>query len=371
MVESSVVPAAAGAKVVAALIGSGFMGSVHSRALRAAGIEMSGVLSSSSEKSKIAAQELGIQRAYKNLDELLEDEAVNLVHILTPNNTHAELISRALEAGKNIVCEKPLVTSSSEALSLTQTAAELGLVGAVPFVYRYHPMARQARYRVSKGDLGRILSIKGQYLQDWLLDQNETNWRVSEQAGGPSRAFADIGIHLCDLVEFVSGQKIVRLVSSLNTAYPSRAGNPVSTEDMVAVMAELEGGGLLSLMVSQVAAGHKNALSIELHGSSEALRFEQEEPEKLWIGRKDGNRIEMRDPALLSADARRLTNLPSGHPEGYFDAFTSFMRDVEQAVMGNDPEGLPRFADGARAAVLTDAVLKSALEGAWVDLTKS
>jgi predicted dehydrogenase len=276
MVESSVVPAAAGAKVVAALIGSGFMGSVHSRALRAAGIEMSGVLSSSSEKSKIAAQELGIQRAYKNLDELLEDEAVNLVHILTPNNTHAELISRALEAGKNIVCEKPLVTSSSEALSLTQTAAELGLVGAVPFVYRYHPMARQARYRVSKGDLGRILSIKGQYLQDWLLDQNETNWRVSEQAGGPSRAFADIGIHLCDLVEFVSGQKIVRLVSSLNTAYPSRAGNPVSTEDMVAVMAELEGGGLLSLMVSQVAAGHKNALSIELHGSSEALRFEQE-----------------------------------------------------------------------------------------------
>jgi predicted dehydrogenase len=368
VVESSVMSKSADTKVVSALIGSGFMGSVHSRALRAAGIEMSGILSSSPEKSKSAAQELGINRAYKNLDELLEDPAVNLVHILTPNNTHAELISRSLEAGKNIVCEKPLVTTSSEALSLTQRAEELGLVGAVPFVYRYHPMARQARSRVLAGDLGSILSIKGQYLQDWLLDKNDTNWRVSEKAGGPSRAFADIGVHLCDLIEFVSGQKIVRLVSTVKTAYPSRAGNPVSTEDLALVMAELEGGGLLSLMVSQVAAGHKNALSIELHGSSEALRFEQEEPEKLWIGLKAGSRVEMRDPATLSADARRLTNLPAGHPEGYFDAFTSFMRDVEQAILGNKPEGLPRFSDGARAALLTEAVLRSAQERAWVDL---
>jgi predicted dehydrogenase len=355
-------------QVVAALVGAGFMGRVHSRALRAAGITMRGILSSSADKSKLAAQELVIDNYYSSYEELLADESVNVVHILTPNSSHVDLTERALAAGKHVVCEKPLATTSADANKLAKQSRELGLVGAIPFVYRYHPMVREAKSRVESGNLGRVLSIKGEYLQDWLLNANDTNWRVAEQSGGASRAFADIGIHLCDLIEFISGQRIVKLVATIDTAHKQRSGHAVSTEDLAMVLAKLDGGGSVSLMVSQVAAGHKNGLSVELHGTAESLRFDQETPESLWIGLQDGSRTIMRDPSLLSADAARLTALPAGHPEGYFDAFVSFMRDVEQAVNGQSPIGLPVFEDGARAAVLTEAVLLSAAQGTWVDV---
>ena len=358
-------------KVVSALIGAGFMGSVHSRALRAAGIEIAGVLSSSPESTAKAARSLGISHGYGSLAELLEDPNVNLVHVLTPNSSHAELVAQALEAGKNVICEKPLTIETQDALALTSRASELGLVGAVPFVYRYHAMAREARDRVQKGELGQIFSVRGEYLQDWLLGQSDSNWRIDVEAGGRSRAFADIGIHLCDLIEFVTGQRIVKLVSSLMTAYPERSGIAVRTEDAAGVLAQLDGGGIANLMVSQVAAGHKNALVLEVHGASEALRFEQEQPEQLWIGRRTGSGVQMRDPNSLSDSARRYTSLPSGHPEGYLDAFTSFIKDVELAIQGSPAEGMPSFVDGLRSARLTDAVLDSAASGGWVKVSGS
>lgn len=354
--------------VVAALIGAGFMGSVHSRALRAAGIEIAGVLSSSPEKSQAAATSLGVTRAYEDVQELLADPRVNLVHILTPNQTHAELVDLALDAGKHVVCEKPLTVESKDAQRLTDKASKLGLVGAVPYVYRYHSMAREAMSKTRLNELGEILSIRGEYLQDWLLRSEDSNWRVETESGGQSRAFADIGIHLCDLVEFVTGERIVKLVSKTKTAYPMRQGKMVETEDMAALVGELDGGAMVSLMVSQVAAGHKNALVLEIHGSKKSLRFEQENPEVLWIGSQKGNLIEHRNPELISEDAKRITHLPAGHPEGYFDAFVSFMRDVEQAINGNLPSGLPSFADGFRSSVLTDAVIESAKTNSWVDV---
>jgi predicted dehydrogenase len=358
-------------KVVAALIGAGFMGSVHSRALRAAGIEIAGIVSSSKEKSEQACKALGIDRAYESVSDLLSDSRVNLVHILTPNQTHAELIDLALDAGKNIVCEKPLTVETSDARRLSDKALNLGLVGAIPFVYRYHAMARQARSKIQLHELGDLLSVRGEYLQDWLLKESDSNWRVDAKAGGPSRAFADIGIHLCDLIEFVAGRKITRLVSKMKTAYPIRQGQKVLTEDMALVMAELEGGGLASLMVSQVAAGHKNALVIELHGSKKSVRFEQENPELLWIGSQEGNLTEHRNPQQLSNDASRITHLPPGHPEGYFDAFVSFMKDVELAIIGNRPDGLPSFADGLRSSQLTDAVIQSSKTDSWIEVPNS
>lgn len=359
---------AVASKTVAALIGAGFMGSVHSRALRAAGIEIAGVLSSSPDASKLAASNLGLQRAYASLSELLEDEKVNLVHVLTPNHSHAELVSKALAAGKNVVCEKPLTIKTPDAVDLADQAKQLGLIGAVPFVYRYHAMAREARSRVQHGKLGTIFSVRGEYLQDWLLNQNDSNWRVDVASGGRSRAFADIGIHLCDLVEFITGQRITKLVSNLITAYPQRADKEVLTEDVVGVLAQLEGGGIANLMVSQVAAGHKNALVLEVHGSAEAVRFEQEQPDRLWIGNQSGSIIQMRDPNTVSEEAKRFTSLPAGHPEGYLDAFTSFMKDVDQAVQFGAPDGLPNFEDGVRSSVLTDAVIDSASSGSWVDI---
>lgn len=358
----------ASAPIVAALIGGGFMGDVHSRALRASGVPIAGIASSSLDSAERAATALSIGRAYRDVAELLADESVNLVHVLTPNSSHEALVLQALDAGKHVVCEKPLAVSSESARRMMQRAEQLGRVTAVPFVYRFHSMAREAKAQVAGGQIGKVFSVRGEYLQDWLLNPADTNWRVSSALGGASRTFADIGIHLCDLLEFVCGERIERLVALTQSAYSERAGKPVDTEDLVTVMAKLQSGALVSLLVSQVAAGHKNGLVLEVHGSSAALRFEQERPDELWIGGQARGITMPRDPAELSPAAQRHTFLPAGHPEGYLDAFTRFVRDVCLAIQDEAPAELPNFADGLRATLLTEAVLESAASGNWVNV---
>ena len=268
-----------------------------------------------------------------------------------------------------MICEKPLATTSADALSLVDLAAERGLVAAVPFVYRFHPMAREARARAARGDTGRLLSVHGAYLQDWLATPHDDDWRVDASLGGPSRAFADIGSHLVDLVEFVSGDRIVRLNASTRTVYEQRAMNvDIATEDLAAVVVELASGAVGTLLVSQVAPGHKNALSIELSGTDASLRFEQERPEQLWVGRADSATIVDRDAARLAPDAARLSLVPAGHPMGYQDAFNAFVADAYAAIGGASPDGLPRFDDGLRAVRVTEAVLASAASGAWEEV---
>lgn len=345
------------------------MGQVHAHALRAAGIPIVGVASSSRASAEAAAARLGIPRAYAGIDELLADEAVTLVHVLTPNATHAPLATAVLAAGRHVVCEKPLGTTTADASALASRAAGSGLIAAVPFVYRFHPMVRAARERIARGETGRLLSVQGAYLQDWLLAADDDNWRVDAGQGGTSRAFADIGSHLCDLLEFIAGERITRLIARTRTVHAERGGHPVETEDLVGMLAELQGGALVSLLVSQVAPGRKNGLVLELHGEGESLRFEQERPEELWIGRRRESLLQLRNPDELQGDAARLSTLPAGHPLGYQDAFTAFVADTARSITEGAPvAGLPVFADGLRAAHLTEAVLDSARTSAWVDL---
>jgi predicted dehydrogenase len=290
------------------------------------------------------------------------------VHICTPNTTHADFAARAIKAGKHVVCEKPLATSAAEAEELAQAARRHGVIGAVPFVYRYHPMVREARARIAAGDLGRLLTLNCSYLQDWLLEVSDTDWRVDESLGGPSRAFADIGSHLCDLIEFVTGERIARLTARTRTVHSTRNSRPVNTEDVAALLIETTSGAIGTALISQVAPGRKNALVLELSGASESMRFEQEQPEHLWVGRRDESRIVVRDPSTASPASARLSRVPAGHPMGYQDAFNAFMADVYGAIRGEKPDGLPTFDDGARAARLTEAVLRSAESGDWVEV---
>lgn len=345
------------------------MGEVHTRALRAAGVPIVGVASSSAASAERAAERLRLDRAYASVDELLADDSVTLLHVLTPNDSHAPLATAALQAGKHVVCEKPLATASADARALVELAATSGRITSVPFVYRFHPMAREARDRIARGETGRLLSVQGAYLQDWLLAADDNNWRVDAEAGGPSRAFADIGSHLCDLLEFIAGERITRLTSRTRTVHAERGGHRVSTEDLVGVLAELEGGAVVSLLVSQVAPGRKNGLVLELHGEAESLRFEQERPEELWIGRRRESLLHVRNPDELQGDAARLSVLPAGHPLGYQDAFTAFVADTVASIeQGTAVDGLPGFADGFRAAQLTEAVLESSARDSWIDL---
>lgn len=353
----------------AGFIGGGFMATVHSRAARAARAELVGAASSTPGRAAAAVERLGLGAAYDSFEALLADPDIDVVHICTPNSTHAAFAKAALEAGKHVICEKPLATNSADAAELVRLADELGLVAAVPFVYRFHPMAREARARVAAGDTGRLLSVHGAYLQDWLATPGDDDWRVDSALGGPSRAFADIGSHLVDLVEFIAGERIVRLTASTRTVYAERASHSaIETEDLVAVVVELASGALGTLLVSQVAPGRKNALTIELAGTDASLRFEQERPDTLWVGRAEASTLVERDPARLAADAARLSLVPAGHPMGYQDAFNAFVADAYAAIDGARPEGLPSFSDGLRAAQVTEAVLASAQRRDWMEV---
>ena len=343
------------------------MARVHTAAARAAGADLRAVASSTEGSGRTAAVELGIARAEADAARLLAASDIDLVHICTPNATHATLAADALRAGRHVICEKPLAVDVTDARTLVDLAAERELVAAVPFVYRYHPMAREARARIGRGDLGSVLTAQCGYLQDWLLLPGDADWRTGAD-GGPSRAFADIGSHLCDLLEFITGDRIARLVARTRTVYERRGGRVVENEDIAAVLAETEGGAFVTMLVSQLAAGRKNALTIEVHGAEGALRFAQERPEELWLGRRDGSSLLLRDPATDARDAARLQTVPAGHPMGYSDAFHGFVSDVHAAIRGEQPDGLPTFADGLRAVVLTEAVLASAARREWVEV---
>jgi predicted dehydrogenase len=358
---------AAAAGLGVGIVGGGFMAAVHSRAARAARARLVGVVGSSPARAQQAADELGIERAYDSLDALLADPAVDVVHVTTPNALHAQQAAAALAAGKHVVCEKPLATSLSDAERLVEASA--ARTATVPFVYRFHPLVREARARVAAGETGPVLTIQGAYLQDWLLSADDDNWRVDAAAGGRSRAFADIGSHLVDLIEFVTGERVARVAASKRTFIESRAEHArIETEDAVAVVLETEGGAIGSLLVSQLAPGRKNRLHIEIGGAAESVVFDQEQPETLWVGRRAGSLLVPRDAEQLAADAARLVTTPAGHPQGYQDAFNAFVADSYAAIGGARPDGLPRFEDGLRAVRVTEAVMAAAERAEWVEL---
>ena len=357
----------AGSRLRAAIVGGGFMAEVHSRAVRAARADLAGIVSSTPERSAAAAERLGVGRSYGSLDELLADDTIDVVHVTTPNALHADQAVAVLASGKDVVCEKPIATSIPDAERMV--AAAKGRTATVPFVYRFHPLVREARARFASGEAGRVLSVNASYLQDWLLGSGDDNWRVDAEQGGRSRAFADIGSHLVDLVEFVSGDRVSRVVATKRTVFAERAAHAgITTEDAVAVVIETRSGALGTLLVSQVAPGRKNRLWLEIAGSAESVAFDQEQPETLWIGRRKGSLTIPRDADQLSEDAARLCVLPSGHPQGYQDAFNAFVADSYAAVAGENPDGLPRFADGLRAVRVTDAVIDSAESGTWIEM---
>jgi len=377
-----------------AIAGAGMIARVHVDAARRAGAHVVGVSASTPDRGKAAAQRLGVHRSFDSSEELATSDEVDVVHVCTPNALHSGLVRLALEAGKHVVCEKPLATTAADAQDLTDLAERSGLVAAVPFVYRYHPMAAEARARVHSGSAGPIRLIHGHYLQDWLSEPGDNNWRVDPAAGGESRAFADIGSHWCDLVEWVTGHRISELTASVQTVLPERDGPAsgtfartggdeagpmaaesvaVTTEDAVQVLFRTDRGASGSLVVSQVSPGRKNRLWFEADGAAASLAFDQENPETLFVGRRSGNSVLPRDPALLSPEAARISPLPAGHPMGYHDCFAGFVADVYEAIAQGRPSATaprhPTFSDAARTARLTEAVLRSARSRSWIEVS--
>jgi len=359
----------------AGIIGAGFMGATHARAIRASGGRVVAAVGSTASKADAAVAVTGAELGLATVDELFARDDIDVIHICTPNSTHESLAVRALEAGKNIVCEKPLATSADSANRVLDAASYKNLLGTVPFVYRFHPMVRELRARVARGELGTPSVVHGGYLQDWLASASSTNWRVDSVAGGASRAFADIGSHWFDLFEFVTGDRVARVSAQTSTIFGERAGgSSVTTEDAASVHFTTEAGVIGTMVVSQVAAGRKNRLHLELSGTQSSFSFDQEDAEHLWMGRDDGGVNLARDPGQLSPEAARLSFLPGGHPQGYQDAFNAFVSDSHalfaRSGTTESDAAVPQLSAGVRAATLCDAVIASAHDdSAWVSTT--
>lgn len=363
-----------GTQLRAGIVGAGFMGGVHAHAVRAAGGVVAAIAASSPESTRDAARHLGGDETRpSSAEELVSAPDIDVIHICTPNHLHEPLALAAIEAGKHVICEKPLATSVQAAVKLTDAAVDAGVVASVPYVYRFYPTVRDARARVQRGETGILRVLHGSYLQDWLASAGDNDWRVDPTLGGSSRAFADIGVHWCDLVEFVSGHRIARLVAGTLTVHGERrlrgATTPVETEDVASVLFETTTGAIGSLIISQVTHGRKNRLWLSLDGDLASLAFDQEQPESLWIGTRAATSMVLRGSDGMSAAADRYSRLPAGHPQGYQDCFNAYVSDVYQAIAGDEvPDGLPTFGDGCRSAVITAAVLASAASRSWVEV---
>jgi predicted dehydrogenase len=368
----------------AGVIGAGFIGRVHARSVRVAGAELAGVAASSPGRSAEAARELGATADFADGEALIASDAIDVVHICAPNHLHVPLALAAIEAGKHVICEKPLALDAGGAAELAEAAAGAGTIAAVPLVYRYYPTVREARARIRSGAGGELRILHGGYLQDWLLCADDDNWRVDPELGGRSRAFADIGSHWCDLIEFVGGQRISRLVARTAIAHRRRArsagasfergsgggeSREVETEDVATILFETDRGGVGSAVISQVSAGRKNRLWFEISTEAETLAFDQERPETLAVLRREAAAAIPRDFDTLAPEAAAFVTLPGGHPQGYHDCFDAFVGDAYTAIAGAPPvDGLPRFEDGLRSARIVEAVLDSAESESWVEV---
>lgn len=377
------------AKPGVALVGTGFIGPVHAEALRRLGIPIVGVLGSSPDKARALATQLGA-RAYASYEELLADPNVQSVHVTSPNRHHYQQCRLALDAGKHVVCEKPLAMNVKESSELVALAEHLPLVNAVCYNIRYYPLCLEIKERIAAGELGDIYHVTGSYVQDWLLHDTDFNWRVLSDAGGTLRAIADIGTHWLDLVQSLMGQTVTEVCADLQTALPTRRRprgsvetfqsklghgqdtEPVAidTDDYGGVLFHCSGGARGAVTVSQVHAGRKNCLRFEIAGSKGSLAWNSERPNELWLGHRDrANELLLRDPALLHAAVRPFANYPGGHNEGFPDSFKQLFRAVYDYVQRSDFRSVPTFptfADGHHTIRICQAISTSHRVRQWV-----
>lgn len=379
-------------KVNVAVVGTGFIGPAHIEALRRLpNIEVVGLCEATLELAQEKASLLGIEKAY-TFEEMLKDEAIEVVHICTPNFLHFPQAKAALSAGKHVICEKPLATKIEEAEELVSLANEKGLVNAIHFNLRYYPMVRQMKAMRDNGELGEIYSIMGSYLQDWLFLKTDYNWRLEPDKSGDSRAIADIGSHLLDLTEYVTGLKITEVLADFSTVHKTRlkplkaietySGGllqesdyeevEINTEDHASVLLRFDNGNKGSVTVSQVAAGRKNRLNIEISGSKANYEWCSEKPNEMWIGKREtANQQLMKDPGLFSKEAAGLIGFPGGHNEGFPDTSKQMFKEVYQAIReGKQPDQptFPTFADGLRELIICERIIESHRKQAWVKI---
>jgi predicted dehydrogenase len=379
-------------KIKVGVVGTGFIGPAHIEALRRLpNVEVAALCEVTEELAKQKAKALGIPRYY-TFDDLLKQDDIVSVHICTPNFLHYSQSKAALQAGKHVICEKPLAKDLAEAEELVQIAQQSGLVNAVHFNLRYYPLVRQMKVMREKGELGEVYSFIGSYLQDWLFYNTDYNWRLEPDKSGDSRAIADIGSHLMDVLEYITGLKTTSVMADFTTIHKTRkkplkpvetysgkmlqpedyADVAINTEDHANVLLRFDNGNSGVITVSQVSAGRKNQMKLEISGAEQTFAWNSEAPNELWIGRRDGaNQVLMRDPSLVHPEVQSTITFPGGHNEGFPDTSKQLFKEVYAAIeAGKQPENptYPTFADGYRELLICERILESNRSQAWVKI---
>lgn len=373
-----------------AVIGTGFIGGVHIQALRRLGVDVCGVLGSSPDRGQQRAAELGVPNAYATLDDLLADDTIDVVHVTSPNHAHYPQVKAILAAGKHVVCEKPLAMTSEQSAEMVELAKAFGKVAAVCYNVRFYALNQQAHGMVQAGDLGDIRFVTGHYHQDWLAKDTDWNWRLESAMGGELRSVGDIGTHWLDLTSFITGLKAEAVFAELSTFFPERqkpvgpvetfssaVGKTetakVDTDDAAMIIIRYAGGARGVMSTSQVNIGRKNSLQWDIAGSKASAAWDNETPEHLFIGHRDEpNQTLMRDFSLMNATGAAAAALPPGHVEGFADSFFGLFRAVysDVAAGGRQPDSTwATFDDGHYEMKFCDAVLRSAQEGRWANLS--
>ncbi len=379
-------------EVGAAVIGSGFIGTVHVEALRRLGVDVRGVVDATPELAQAATLRMGLPMAYPSLEAALADPDVDVVHVTSPNQFHYPQVGSILAAGKHVVCEKPLAVSSSESRELVALAEASGLIAAVNFNIRFYPLNQHARRMVAVGELGDVRLVTGHYFQDWLLLDSDWNWRLEPDKGGHLRAVGDIGSHWIDLTNFITGQRVASVMADLSTFVKVRhkplgevetfsqeraaETEPVemTTDDAAVILLRYANGARGSVAISQVSAGRKNSVQWEIDGASAAAAWDSETPDHLWIGHRGRpNEILQRGAELMNETGVAATALPGGHVEGFADSMRSHFAEIYRAVLAGTPPAEPLYAtfeDGHHEMTVGDAVTRSAAEEHWVDVAE-
>ncbi len=377
------------------IIGMGFIGVSHiETARRIGGVCVLAVADTDVTLAKSRAEEYGVPRCYADVDEMIADPEIQVIHNCTPNHLHFPINEKIIRAGKHVFSEKPLGKTSKESAAMLILLEENPeVVAGVNFCYRMNPLILDARNRIRDGEIGTPMLVHGQYLQDWLLYDTDYNWRVESAFGGPSRCVADIGSHWMDLAQFMLQSKITEVCASARTVLPirkkslsavetfSKSQQPgpyeeikVDTEDYAGALIRFENGVTGVFQCSQVSAGRKCSIAIEVDGSASSFAWQHETSDRMWKGFRDkNNELVMRNPSLMHPSARSYTHLPAGHPEGWNDAFRNNLQAYyayifEGRRQSSQPCDFATFEDGHYLMRITEAILKSSAERRWVSV---
>jgi len=379
-------------KIKCAVVGMGFISSFHIDAIRRVGfVEVTAITDVNYNLAKKKAEKYNIPKCYKNVDELLADPDISVVHNCTPNNLHFDINKKIISAEKHVFSEKPLALNSKESIGLLDALKKNSkVVAGVNFLYRMNPLVQEMKTKVKNGAVGKPVLVHGSYLQDWLLYDTDYNWRIEKSLGGASRCISDIGSHWMDAVQTVLSDKIVEVCSDLATVHSIRKKpktqvetfatvtgieyeeRKVDTEDYGAVMFKMQSGIHGVFYVSEVSAGRKCHFNFEIDGTKASMYWNQETCDWMWMGYRDKyNKQVMRNPNLMAKEVREYTALAAGHPEGWNDAqrnniYSFYKYIVDCKKPEKDTTDFATFKEAHYIIKLTEAILESNKTKRWV-----